>query len=81
MRVIQELPVNHIYLDRVPLVPQTLDLVRHLENGGSVPPIHVVKDVSGWRVLDGRHRLAAYRLLGRERILVRFGTSVSIQNV
>lgn len=61
-------------LDRAPLTRRTFSLAKHLENGGTVPPIHIQYDSHGlWRVLDGRHRVIAHKLVGCRHILVRFG--------
>lgn len=58
-------------VDRIPLNQRSLALVRHLEAGGSVPPIHVERHDGCWWVLDGRHRFVAHKLLGRSHIWVK----------
>lgn len=73
-RYIRSIPVALVYTDRMPLNRSTLKLVIHLATGGTVPPIHVKRDWwGGYKVLDGRHRLCAYKLLGRSMILARYG--------
>jgi uncharacterized ParB-like nuclease family protein len=67
-RAIRELNPFQIVLDRTPF-NKVLELVRHLESGGTVPPIHVELGANGqWHILDGRHRVMAFRLLGRQTI-------------
>lgn len=61
-------------MDRWPFGLRTLDLIRHLESGGSVPPIHVKPNGSGqYIILDGRHRVLAHKMLERPFIEVRYG--------
>lgn len=51
---------------RVLLTPAVLAIVDHLRRNGTVPPIKVEEKGDGnYRIKDGRHRLAAYKLLGR----------------
>ena len=71
-RIIRDIPVSAIAMDRHPLNPSTLSLVEYLAAGGSVPPIHVAKTRSGYQICDGRHRVTASKLLGREMISARF---------
>lgn len=73
-RLIKWLPVSAISARKLPLNPSTLALVDHLRGGGSVQPIHIAWKDQKWVVQDGRHRLAAYKLLGREFILTRLGS-------
>lgn len=70
--VIQRLKVDLIIADRVPVGRRTFEIAIHLEKGGTVPPIHVVPYKSGcWFVLNGRHRLAAHKLVGKKQILAK----------
>lgn len=73
MRILKEIPICSILLDRIPLQSRTLSLVRFLEGGNSVPPIHIQKMNGHFKILDGRHRVTAYRLLGKKNILERWG--------
>lgn len=75
MRHIREIPLSQVDVDRLPINPSVMPLVKHLEAGGTVPPIHVrVGEIGGrFAVLDGRHRILAHRLLGRSQILARWG--------
>ena len=72
MRVIKEIPIDNIKVDRFAIQPKTLDLVDYLRNGGSVPPIHIYRQNGTFILCDGRHRLTAFKLLGRNEIMARF---------
>lgn len=74
MRIIKDISVALINTDRWPIGLRTLELVKHLEKDGSIPPIHVkpIKD-GRFQILDGRHRLLATKLLGQEKITARWG--------
>ena len=64
------IPISSIAMDRYPLNPSTLSLIEYLKKGGEVPPIKVAKLKNGnYRILDGRHRVTASKLLGRKLIL------------
>lgn len=72
MRQLGQIPVSQIKMDRYPF-QRILGLVNHLATGHSVPPIHVKILRNGqYQILDGRHRVMAFKLLGRETILARF---------
>ena len=61
-------------IDRFPFGLRTLAIIKHLESGGVVPPIHVQLNEHGQLiVLDGRHRWLAHKMLERRIILVRYG--------
>lgn len=69
MRVIRSIRLCNLIIDRYPLEPRTLALIKHLESGKSVPPIHVRRNEDGaYVILDGRHRFLAHKLLGRTHI-------------
>jgi len=69
MRVTSKLPINCIIVEREPIGPATLALADYLRSGGSVPPIHVERLGNGqYKICDGRHRVLAYKLLGRNEI-------------
>jgi hypothetical protein len=46
-------------------------LINGYNNGSVIPPITVTKKGCNWKVDNGRHRIAAHILLGRDRINVR----------
>jgi ParB-like chromosome segregation protein Spo0J len=74
-RVIRPVATNLIDIDRWPLEPRTLGLVAHFQAGGTVPPIRLVRQPSTpgrFRILDGRHRLLATKLVGRRTITARY---------
>lgn len=76
MRITRHLPISQLVIDRYPLGRRTASLMDHLEAGGTVPPIHVqVLPCGQYKVLDGRHRTLAHRMLERETILARYGVS------
>lgn len=67
--------VSEIEVDRLPVGKRTLSLANHLAAGGLVPPVHVEPIGNGrFRILDGRHRTLAHRLVERRKILARWGT-------
>jgi len=68
MKVESEILIESLIVDRLPVNNEVLQLVFFLMSGGIVPPIHVQKVNDGWRVRDGRHRVAAYKLLGLKTI-------------
>jgi len=75
MRITKDLPIANIKMDRWPICPQTFDLATKLEGGLKVPPIHVAKLPNGqYKICDGRHRVTAFKLLGRNEIEARFST-------
>lgn len=68
-------PLDLVGIDRVPYDPRVLSLCRHLSEGGTVPPVHIQMVPNGrFRILDGRHRWVAHRLLQRNVIFARWGT-------
>jgi len=74
-RIIESVYVGQIKMDRYPLNPATLSLIRYLEANGSVPPIKIVKLKSGgYRIKNGRHRITAFKMLGRKKIKAKFST-------
>ena len=74
MRIITHIPIQTITTDHVPIGPRAFAIAQHLSSGGSVPPIHVMPLNTGvYRILDGRHRLQAHKLIGCRYILARYG--------
>ena len=72
MRIRRFLPVACIKTDRLPY-KRVLALSDYLRAGGTVPPIKVAKTETGYEIRDGRHRLQAFKLMGREWIEVVYG--------
>ena len=65
-----------VRIDRyeLPLNRKVWELARFIENGGTVPPVRVTKSgLGGWRLVDGRHRYVAYKLLGLKKINIQYG--------
>lgn len=75
MRVIKDIPISNIVVDRIPLI-RILSLVKHLEQGGTIPPIKVDYKNGTYILKDGRHRVTAYKLLGRQFISAKFYLSL-----
>lgn len=76
IRVLGRIPISLVEMDRYPF-DRVLGLVEHLKQGGTVPPIHVEVTHQGrYRILDGRHRVHAAKLLGRDVILAKWGVQV-----
>lgn len=72
MRVLRWVKVKEINLIKPVLNKSVLNLVDHLKNGGSVPPIHIRINGNGKMIIkDGRHRVTAFRLLEKEDIHAR----------
>lgn len=70
-----DISISLIKMDRYPMNPKTLDLIKFLQNGGTVPPIKVAKLKSGGFIIrDGRHRILAYKMLGISKINAKFST-------
>jgi hypothetical protein len=72
MRKISYVYIEGILFDKLPINKTTLDLVFFLMSGGDISPIKLEKTKNGYKVLDGRHRLAAFKLLGEKMILAKF---------
>lgn len=74
MRIRRFLPIGQIIVDRWAIGPQTFDLAAKLQIGFQVPPIKVQDLGNGqFKIRDGRHRITAYKLLGRKEIEVTYG--------
>jgi len=72
MRVVRAIPIQNIIVDRHSISPQTLSIAKHMESGGSVPPIKVVCLNGSYILRDGRHRVTAAKLLGLTTIDAKF---------
>ncbi len=72
MRKTQQIAISEILPCAAPSIGSVSSLVEHLMNGSTVPPIHVQKTKQGYVVCDGRHRLLAHRILGRQFISARY---------
>jgi len=64
--------ISGIQYDELPMNPEVLDLVFFISSGGEIPPVKLQKTKTGWKLKDGRHRLAAYKLLGKEKIFAKY---------
>lgn len=82
MRVVKEILIESILIDKLPINLSVLELVDFIRMGGIVPPIHVEISINGgYRIKDGRHRVCAYKLLGRKTIKARVSINKKIMNV
>lgn len=73
MRVIEEIPIHLIKVDRFSISPETLSIVDHIRDGGELPPISVQYFKDGtYKLKDGRHRITAHKLLGIRKIKAKF---------
>lgn len=73
MRVIREIPVHAIRLDRMPVDSKTLMYAIAMVRGDKFPPVKVAMRASGgFEIRDGRHRVTAARLTERGRIAAYF---------
>lgn len=68
MRTEKEIPIRNIAVDRFSISPETLALCDHIRNGGNIPAIKVQKKDGVYILKDGRHRITAYKLLGKQKI-------------
>ena len=64
--------IEGILFDKLPMNKSVLDLVFFILSGGDIPPIKLVKTEFGYKLSDGRHRLAAAKLLGYDVILAKY---------
>lgn len=78
VRVVGDVPLDIVEMDRWPRLDARLaGLLAHLAGGGTVPPVKLTNLGDGkFRIKDGRHRMAAYVLLGRPTIRAAFSTKV-----
>lgn len=76
-RCIRAVPVSAIDIDRIALHKKTLAFAAAMRDGALFPPIKLAKLFDGrYRLLDGRHRYTATKLLERRNILARFSERV-----
>lgn len=69
MKIIKEILIESILIDKLPINPDVLELVDFLRNGGEIPPIKLqICPNGGYKLKDGRHRVCAYKLLGIKTI-------------
>jgi hypothetical protein len=73
MRLIREIPVRNISLDRVPLDSKVLMFAVAMLRGHKFPPVRVaMRRGGGFEIRDGRHRVTAARLTERGKIAAYF---------
>lgn len=75
MRIIKEISIQQIDVDNYSISKETLDIVDYIRSGGEIPEIKVINLDSGrFKLKDGRHRITAYKLLGKQKIKAKFST-------
>lgn len=74
MKIIREIPVEAVGMDRMPLNPKVLMYALAMIRGDKFPPIRVALRTTrgGWEIRDGRHRVAAARLIAKGTIKAAF---------
>lgn len=74
-RVTKKFPLGLLDVDRLAVRPKTLVFAQALMEGATFPPVRAALQRSGrLRLLDGRHRFAAHKLVGFKKIAVRYST-------
>lgn len=68
MRVLKDIPIDLIVVDRHSISKETLALVDFIRSGGEIPPIKIQIENQRYKLKDGRHRITAFKLLGRKTI-------------
>lgn len=75
-RQVKEINICNIRKCFIPLTPATLSLTKFIGGGGQVTPINLQYMGDGsYSVKDGRHRLAAYKLLGYTKIFAKVSST------
>jgi ParB-like chromosome segregation protein Spo0J len=73
VKEIRLIKIESILWDKLPINPSVLELVDFLREGGKIPPIKLQScSKGGYKLRDGRHRIAAFKLLGIKEIEARF---------
>jgi hypothetical protein len=73
MKVVHTVLLESIHFDTLPINESVLNLVFFIMSGGEVPPIKLQNSaLGGYTVKDGRHRICAYKLLGKKHIKAKF---------
>jgi uncharacterized ParB-like nuclease family protein len=56
----------------LPINNKVLKMAMFIMSGGELPPITVQNTRHGYKVIDGRHRISAYKLLGQASIMAKY---------
>jgi len=72
MRITNYILIAQIKMDRFAIQSRTLDLVKHIDKGGYIPPIKVACANGYYIIRDGRHRVTALKLLGHTKVLAKY---------
>ena len=77
MRVTRLIPIGSVDVDRWALDLKTFSFAGMMINRQRFPPIKVSRRKCGrYRILDGRHRITASKIIGRMGIEARFSTDL-----
>lgn len=77
MRIVKEINITNIIVDSHSISPQSFDLAKKIESGEydtlTMTPIKLENLNNGtFRLRDGRHRITAFKLVGRKKILSKY---------
>jgi ParB-like chromosome segregation protein Spo0J len=73
VKEVRLIKIESILWDKLPINPSVLELVDFLRGGGKIPPIKLqLSSDGGYKLKDGRHRVAAFKLLGIREIEAKF---------
>lgn len=79
MKETRLIKIESILWDKLPINPSVLELVDFLRDGGEVPPIKLQSSTEGGcKLRDGRHRVAAFKLLGIEETEAKFSQNTRV---
>lgn len=70
MRVYEQIPVHCIQVKgKLPITPKAMEFAEALKRGAKFPPVRVETiGKGGFILLDGRNRLSAHKLAGKDTI-------------
>ncbi len=73
MRITKNIAIGEIDIDRYPHDSKTLSYAAALQAGFKFPPIKVFPTLHGrFQIKDGRHRLLAHKMCGKQFIQAKF---------
>lgn len=78
MKLIKQIPINQIVVDKLPINLSTLSLIDYIRNNPNIilPPITVQLLTDGkYKLKDGRHRYLAFKMLQIPNIIAKIVNS------
>lgn len=73
MKIIEDIPVDAIRVDRAPIDSKVFMYAVAMLRGDKFPPIRVARlKEGGYEIRDGRHRVSAAKLVARGKIRAAF---------